>query len=62
MKAARTSVNRINREDTRLWVSSLAPVFAWIAAHQLNFLFSPWVCAAAWGGAVQPPQTRWSQH
>lgn len=45
MKAARTSVNRVNREDTRLWVSALAPVFAWIAAHQLNFLFSPWVCA-----------------
>jgi hypothetical protein len=45
MKAAKTTANRTNPVDNRLWISALAPVFAWIAAHQLNFLFSPWVCA-----------------
>lgn len=33
-----------SREDWALWLSFLAPIGAWIAAQQLGFLLSPWVC------------------
>lgn len=33
-----------SREDWALWLSFLAPIGSWIAAQQLGFLLSPWVC------------------
>ena len=31
-------------EDLRLWIALFAPIAAWIAAQQVSFLLSPWVC------------------
>jgi len=37
--------NRVrSKEDWALWLAFLSPVGAWIAAQQLAFLLSPWVC------------------
>ena len=33
------------REEVLLWLSSFTPVVAWIAAQQIGFILSPWVCA-----------------
>ena len=44
MPSARAST-RGNREEIVLWTAALTPVFAWIAAQQLDFLLSAWVCA-----------------
>jgi hypothetical protein len=48
------------REEILLWLSSFTPVAAWIAAQQIGFILSPWVCAtghrwvlsAVMGGAL----------
>jgi len=45
MATARTSARCGYREEVVLWTAALTPVFAWIAAQQLDFLLSPWVCA-----------------
>jgi hypothetical protein len=43
--AAAGTTSRKIAEDGRLWVFVSTPVFAWIAAQQLDFILSPWVCA-----------------
>jgi hypothetical protein len=40
-----TSSRRVDREDNLLWRNALLPIFAWIAAQQIDFIVSPWVCA-----------------
>jgi hypothetical protein len=40
-----TSSRRVDREDNLLWLNALLPIFAWIAAQQIDFIVSPWVCA-----------------
>ena len=32
-------------DEVVLWLSSFTPVVAWIAAQQVGFILSPWVCA-----------------
>jgi hypothetical protein len=37
--------NRVrSREDWALWLSFLAPIGSWVAAQQVSFILSPWVC------------------
>jgi hypothetical protein len=45
MSGQETSSRRVDREDNLLWLHALLPIFAWIAAQQIDFIVSPWVCA-----------------
>lgn len=43
--AKRDDSNRVrSKKDWALWLSFLAPIGSWIAAQQLGFLLSAWVC------------------
>ena len=33
-----------DRQDRALWLSFLAPIGSWIAAQQISFVLSGWVC------------------
>jgi MFS family permease len=42
---AGTAERREGHVERRLWLSLFGPAVAWIAAQQLSFYLSPWVCS-----------------